>query len=124
MSEAKEENRGVVIVSCDFEIKGKIPKEAFELFAAAQAQILGLRGYIVHVSENCFRGQLQGPQLLIESFKQVILSVAEYLAAVKEFVIKNLTAIQECSYKSFEVRTTCPGECKPPPSGPKPSTSS
>ncbi|XP_022216138.1 acylphosphatase-1-like [Drosophila obscura] len=126
MSEAKEDNRGVVIMSCDFEIKGRIPKEAFELFAAAQAKILGLRGYIMQVSENCFRGQLQGPQIVIETFKQVILSVAEYVAAVKEFVIMNLTAIQECSYKSFEIKapTTCIDECKQSPAGQEPSSSS
>ncbi|XP_033254728.1 uncharacterized protein LOC117194176 [Drosophila miranda] len=88
MSEAKAETKGMVMMSCDFQIKGQIPKEAFELFAAAQAQILGLRGYIMQVSENCFQGQLQGPQLVIETFKQVILSVAEYVAAVKEFVLQ------------------------------------
>ncbi|EDW27065.1 GL16437 [Drosophila persimilis] len=112
-AEAKAETKGMVMMSCDFQIKGQIPKEAFELFAAAQAQILGLRGYIMQVSENCFQGQLQGPQLVIETFKQVILSVAEYVAAVKEFVITNLTAIQECSYKTFEVKSTddCDPQC-------------
>ncbi|EDW26453.1 GL13024 [Drosophila persimilis] len=92
------------IMTCDFEIKGKIPKEAFEMFAAAQAKVLGLRGYITQVSEDCFKGQLQGEGRVIEAFKQMILSAAEYVAAVKEFVIKNLKAIDDYTYKTFEVK--------------------
>ncbi|BFG01424.1 acylphosphatase-1 [Drosophila madeirensis] len=102
MSKAKEDTKN--IMTCDFEIKGKIPKEAFEMFAAAQAKILGLRGYITQVSEECFKGQLQGEGRVIEAFKQLVLSAAEYVAAVKEFVIKNLKAIDDYTYKTFEVK--------------------
>ncbi|EDW28688.1 GL18816 [Drosophila persimilis] len=103
MSKAKED-ASQIIMTCDFEIKGQIPKEAFEMFAAAQAQILGLRGYIVQVSEECFKGQLQGEGRVIEAFKQLILAAAEYVAAVKEFIIQNLKAIDEYTYPAFEVK--------------------
>ncbi|SPP88635.1 acylphosphatase-1 [Drosophila guanche] len=102
MSKANDDTKK--IMTCDFEIKGKIPKEAFEIFAAAQAKILGLRGYITQVSEECFKGQLQGEGRVIEAFKQLVVSAAEYVAAVKEFIIKNLKAIDDYTYKTFEVK--------------------
>ncbi|EDW65269.1 acylphosphatase-1 [Drosophila virilis] len=92
------------IMACDFEVRGKVPKEAFELFAVAQAKVLGLRGYITRVSEDLYKGQLQGEGKVIEAFKKVIASAAEYVAAVKEFIIKNMKAIEEYTYKAFEVR--------------------
>ncbi|KAH8408990.1 hypothetical protein KR009_004909 [Drosophila setifemur] len=92
------------ILSCDFEVRGQLPKEAFELFAFAQAQILGLRGYISQVNENCFKGQLQGEGQVIDAFKKLLTSAAEYVDAVKEFIIKNLKVIKEYTFESFEVQ--------------------
>ncbi|ALC49772.1 CG10970, partial [Drosophila busckii] len=92
------------ILSCDFEVRGKIPKEAFELFALAQAKIVGIRGYITRVSEDCYRGVLQGEGKVIEAFKQLIATAGEYVAAIKEFIIKNLKVIKEYTYEAFEVR--------------------
>ncbi|XP_068158209.1 acylphosphatase-1 [Drosophila tropicalis] len=93
------------IMNCDFEIRGDMPKEAFQLFAIAQAQILGLRGYITQVSADLYRGSLQGEGKVIEAFKQLIMHAAEFVAALKEFVIKNLKAIKEYTYKTFEIKT-------------------
>ncbi|XP_064555913.1 acylphosphatase-1 [Drosophila montana] len=93
------------IMACDFEVRGKVPKEAFELFAVAQAKLLGLRGYITRVSEDFYKGQLQGEGKVIEAFQKVIASAAEYVSAVKEFIIKNMKTIEEYTYKAFEVRT-------------------
>ncbi|EDV90632.1 acylphosphatase-1 [Drosophila grimshawi] len=92
------------LVSCDFEIHGAVPKEAFELFAATQAQLLGLRGYVVRIADDFYKGQLQGEGKVIEAFKQLIVTAGEYVAAIKEFVIKNLKSIQEYSYEAFEIR--------------------
>lgn len=92
------------IMSCDFEIKGQVPKEAFELFAVAQAKTLGLRGFITQISEDTYKGVLQGEGKVIEAFQKLITSAGEYVAAIKEFVIKNMKAIQEYTYKNFEVQ--------------------
>ncbi|KAH8276600.1 hypothetical protein KR044_008633 [Drosophila immigrans] len=92
------------IMGCDFEITGKLPKEAFEMFAVAQAKLLGLRGYIIRVADDCYRGQLQGEGKVIEAFKQLIATAAEYVAAVKEFVLKNLKVIVDYTYETFELR--------------------
>ncbi|KAM8719424.1 hypothetical protein ACLKA7_012044 [Drosophila subpalustris] len=105
MATSNPDNKGnPTIMACDFEISGKIPKEAFEMFAAAQAKLLGLRGYITQVSEDFYKGQLQGEGKVIEAFKQLISTAAEYVAAVKEFIIKNLKVIAEYTYETFEVR--------------------
>ncbi|KAH8385237.1 hypothetical protein KR200_011613 [Drosophila serrata] len=92
------------IMSCDIEIKGKVPKEAFEVFTAAQAKTMGLRGYISQVSEDSWKGVLQGEGKVIEAFKKLIMAAAEYVEAIKEFVIKNLKAIEDYTYKTFEVK--------------------
>ncbi|KAH8272682.1 acylphosphatase-1 [Drosophila bipectinata] len=92
------------IMACDFEIKGKLPKEAFELFAVAQAKTLGLRGFITQVSEDTYKGVLEGEGKVIEAFQKLITSAGEYVAAIKEFIIKNMKAIQEYTYKAFEVQ--------------------
>lgn len=92
------------IMSCDFEIKGKVPKEAFEVFAAAQAKTMGLRGYITQIKEDLWKGTLQGEGKVIEAFKKLILAAAEYVEAIKEFVIKNMKAIEEYTFKNFEVK--------------------
>lgn len=92
------------IMGCDFEIRGNIPKEALEIFAIAQAAILGLRGYIEQVSDGLFRGQLQGEGDLIENFKTILATAAEFVSAIKEFVIKNLKAIEEFTYESFAIK--------------------
>ncbi|KAH8411639.1 hypothetical protein KR215_007741 [Drosophila sulfurigaster] len=92
------------IMGCDFEIHGKVPKEAFELFAVAQAKLLGLRGYITRVSDDFYKGQLQGEGKVIEKFKQLIATAAEYVAAVKEFIVKNLKIIVDYTYETFELR--------------------
>uniref|UniRef100_A0A6P4F2V4 Acylphosphatase-1 n=2 Tax=Drosophila rhopaloa TaxID=1041015 RepID=A0A6P4F2V4_DRORH len=98
------DKKGEPIMGCDFEIRGKVPKEAFELFALAQAKSLGLRGFITQVSEEVYKGQLQGEGKVIEAFKKLILAAAEYVQAIKEFVIKNLKAIEEYTYKTFEIK--------------------
>ncbi|XP_052849183.1 uncharacterized protein LOC128260322 isoform X1 [Drosophila gunungcola] len=96
------------IMDCEFEIRGNVPKEAFQLFASAQAKTLGLRGFITQVNEELYRGQLQGEGKVIEAFKKLILAAAEYVQAIKEFIIKNLKVIQEYTYKTFEVKKiTC-----------------
>ncbi|XP_030378679.1 uncharacterized protein LOC115627201 [Scaptodrosophila lebanonensis] len=96
------------LVSCDFEIRGKIPKDKFEPFASSQALILGVFGYIERVSDECLRGQLQGEEKLIEAFRKLIETAMEYVAAIKEFIIINIKAIEECTYQTFEVRdSTC-----------------
>lgn len=92
------------IMACEFEISGKIPKEAFEMFADAQAKLLGLRGYITQVSDDLYKGVLEGEGKLIEAFKQLIATAAEYVAAIKEFIIKNLKVIVEYTYETFEVK--------------------
>ncbi|KAH8236007.1 hypothetical protein KR032_012269, partial [Drosophila birchii] len=92
------------IMSCDFDIKGKLPPEAFELFAAAQAKTMELRGYINRVSDDHWKGVLQGEGKVIEAFKKLIMAASEYLDAIKEFAIKNLKAIAEYTYKTFEVK--------------------
>ncbi|KAH8265818.1 hypothetical protein KR038_003310 [Drosophila bunnanda] len=92
------------IMSCDVEIKGKMPKEAFELFADAQAKLMGLRGYISQVSDDTWKGVLQGEGEVIEAFKKLIMAAAEYVEAIKAFAIKNLKAIEEYTYKTFEVK--------------------
>ncbi|KAH8275853.1 hypothetical protein KR018_012071 [Drosophila ironensis] len=92
------------IMSCDFEIKAKVPKEAFQLFASAQATLLGLRGYITQVNEESFKGVLQGEGKVIEAFQKLLTSASEYVTAIKEFVIHNLKVIQEYTYKNFEVQ--------------------
>nr|XP_036676125.1 acylphosphatase-1 [Drosophila suzukii] len=99
MANKKEE-----ILGCDFEIRGKVPKEAFELFAVAQAKTLGLRGFITQVSEEKFKGRLEGEGKVIDAFKKLILAAAEYVQAIKEFIIKNLKVIQEYTYKTFEIK--------------------
>lgn len=91
-------------MACDFEIHGNIPKEALELFAMAQAAILGLRGYIEQVSEGLYRGVLQGEGEVIETFQTILATAAEFVAALKEFVIKNLKAIEQYTYESFDVK--------------------
>ncbi|KAH8304449.1 hypothetical protein KR059_010086 [Drosophila kikkawai] len=92
------------MMSCDFEIQGKLPPEAFELFAAAQALAMGLRGYISQVAEDTWKGVLQGEGKVIEAFKKFIMAAAEYVEAIKEFVIKNLKDIEAYTYKTFEVQ--------------------
>ncbi|EDW06936.1 acylphosphatase-2 [Drosophila mojavensis] len=92
------------IMACDFEINGNLQKEAFELFALAQAKLLGLRGYIMQVTEEKFKGQLQGEGKVIEAFENLIKSAAEYVAAIKEFIIKNLKIIEEYTYEVFEIK--------------------
>ncbi|XP_034488610.1 acylphosphatase-1 [Drosophila innubila] len=105
MATTKPDNKdNPTIMACDFEIAGKFPKEAFEMFAAAQAKILGIRGYIIQVADDLYKGQLQGEGKVIEAFKQLIATAAEYVAAVKEFIIKNLKIIVEYTYDTFEVR--------------------
>lgn len=91
-------------MACDFEIRGHVPKEAFELFAVAQAKIMGLRGYILQVAEDFYQGQLQGEGKVIETFKQVIATAGEFVAAIKEFIIKNLKAIEAYTYETFEIK--------------------
>ncbi|KAH8387146.1 hypothetical protein KR093_005046 [Drosophila rubida] len=92
------------IMACDFDISGKLPKEAFEMFAVAQAKLLGLRGYITKVSEEHYRGVLQGEGKVIEAFKNLMASAAEYVAAIKEFIVKNLKVISDYTYDTFELR--------------------
>ncbi|XP_070074780.1 acylphosphatase-1 [Drosophila takahashii] len=92
------------IMGCDFEIRGKVPKEAFQLFALAQAKTLGLRGFITQVSEEKFKGRLEGEGKVIDAFKKLILAAAEYVQAIKEFIIRNLKVIQEYTYKTFEIK--------------------
>ncbi|KAH8416538.1 hypothetical protein KR222_007793 [Zaprionus bogoriensis] len=99
-----KDGQGGGIMACDFEVHGNVPKEAFELFAAAQAKFLGLRGYIIQVSDDFYKGQLQGEGKVIETFKQLINSAGEYIAAIKEFIIRNLKVIQEYTYQAFEVK--------------------
>ncbi|XP_039496938.1 acylphosphatase-1 [Drosophila santomea] len=99
MASQKEE-----ILGCDFEVRGKVPKEAFELFALAQAKALGLRGFITQVSEEKFKGRLEGEGKVIDAFKKLILAAAEYLQAIKEFIIKNLKVIREYTYQTFEIK--------------------
>ncbi|XP_023161408.1 acylphosphatase-1 [Drosophila hydei] len=93
------------IMACDFEINGNVKKEAFELFAAAQAKILGLRGYIMKVADDKYNGQLEGEGKVIEKFQTLIKSAAEYVSAIKDFIIKNMKVIQEYTYSTFEVKT-------------------
>ncbi|XP_016948786.1 acylphosphatase-1 [Drosophila biarmipes] len=97
-------NQKEQIMGCDFEIRGKVPKEAFELFAVAQAKTLGLRGFITQVSEEKFKGRLEGEGKVIDAFKKLVLAAAEYVQAIKEFIIKNLKVIQEYTYKTFEIK--------------------
>ncbi|TDG43629.1 hypothetical protein AWZ03_009929 [Drosophila navojoa] len=92
------------IMACDFEINGNLQKEAFELFAVAQAKLLGLRGYIMQVTEEKYKGQLQGEGKVIEAFENLIKSAAEYVAAIKEFIVKNLKIIEEYTYEAFEIK--------------------
>ncbi|KAH8354678.1 hypothetical protein KR084_002301 [Drosophila pseudotakahashii] len=92
------------IMGCDFEIRGKVPKEAFQLFAVAQAKTLGLRGFITQVSEEKFKGHLEGEGKVIDAFKKLVLAAAEYVQAIKEFIIRNLKVIQEYTYKTFEIK--------------------
>lgn len=92
------------IMACDFEIRGYVPKEAFELFAVAQAKIMGLRGYILQVAEDFYQGQLQGEGKVIETFKQALTTAGEFVAAIKEFIIKNLKAIEAFTYETFEIK--------------------
>lgn len=92
------------LTACDIEIRGNIPKEALQIFAAAQAMILGLRGYIEQVSEGLYTGQLQGDAEVIESFKNILATAGEFVAALKEIVIKNLRTIEEYTFESFAVK--------------------
>jgi len=41
---------------------------------------------------------------VIDAFKKLILAAAEYVQAIKEFIIKNLKVIQEYTYKTFEIK--------------------
>ncbi|XP_017042078.2 acylphosphatase-1 [Drosophila ficusphila] len=91
-------------MGCDFEIRGKVPKEAFQLFAVAQAKVMGLRGFISQVSDEKFKGHLEGEGKIIDAFKKLILAAAEYVEAIKEFIIKNLKVIKEYTYKTFEIK--------------------
>lgn len=102
MSDKKAEPSA--LMGCDFMIRGKLPKEAFELFAAAAANTMGLRGYISQVSEDTYKGHLQGEERLFEAFKKFILAAAEYVEAIKEFLIVNLRAIQEYTCEIFEIK--------------------
>ncbi|XP_033169300.1 acylphosphatase-1 [Drosophila mauritiana] len=92
------------ILGCDFEVRGKLPKEAFELFAVVQANTLGLRGFITQVSEEKFKGRLEGEGKVIDAFKKFILAASEFVQAIKEFIIKNLKVIKEYTYKTFEIK--------------------
>eukprot|EP00099_Drosophila_melanogaster_P010723 NP_001285032.1 uncharacterized protein Dmel_CG10970, isoform B [Drosophila melanogaster] len=92
------------ILCCDFEVRGRVPKDAFELFALVQANALGLRGFIAQVSEEKFKGRLEGEGKVIDAFKKLILAAADYVQAIKEFIIKNLKVIQEYTYKTFEIK--------------------
>ncbi|KAH8287649.1 hypothetical protein KR054_011189 [Drosophila jambulina] len=98
------DKRGSPIMTCDIEIKGKVPKEAFEVFAAAQAKTMGIRGYITQVSDDNWKGVLQGEGKVIEAFKKLILAAGEYVEAIKEFAIRNLKQIEDYTYKTFEVK--------------------
>lgn len=92
------------LMACDIEIHGKIPKEALQMFAAAQAMLLGLRGYIEQVSEGLYKGQLQGEAEVIETFKNILATASEFVAALKELVIQNLRAIDKYTFDSFVVK--------------------
>ncbi|EDV95180.1 GH17714 [Drosophila grimshawi] len=92
------------IMACDYEIHANLPKQALELFALAQAQLLGIRGYIVREAADVYKGQLQGEGKLIEQFKHLVGTAGEYVAAIKEFSIKNLKPIQKYTYETFEIR--------------------
>ncbi|ALC49783.1 CG10970, partial [Drosophila busckii] len=81
------------VYRCDFEISGKIPKKLFEAFVVGQATLMGVRGYIVKVSDqfkDCYKGVLQGSRGEIECYKKMMESEAVHLGTYEEFVIRNI----------------------------------
>lgn len=91
------------LFSRSFQIEAKIPQGLFEAFVAAQAKLLGLRGYIEKTAEG-FKGYLEGEKETMEKLQKLIEKAEEFLSKIKVMIFSELKEIQQYTTENFSVK--------------------
>ncbi|XP_037940282.1 uncharacterized protein LOC119673120 [Teleopsis dalmanni] len=90
------------IYALNFNIKTDISEEIVTKFFQAQANLLGLKGYIQKEAENNYKGALEGDSVIIDKFNLALDEAEEFKN--QDFDFSSQTKeIQTFTMESFEV---------------------
>lgn len=93
------------IFGCDFDIESKIPPEVFEGFAAAQAKIAGVGGWIQRKADG-FKGHLEaeGPDI-VTKMKDLLQKSEKFAGSLKKVVFSEIKELQKAAVDKFEIKS-------------------
>lgn len=93
------------IFGCDFDIDSVVPPDVFEGFAAAQAKVTGVGGWIERKA-NGFKGQLEAeaPEVL-DKMKRLLEKSEKFASSTKKAVFSEIKELKKTAIDNFQVKS-------------------
>ncbi|XP_047991705.1 acylphosphatase-2-like [Leguminivora glycinivorella] len=97
-------NKAVTLATADFEVFGKVQGVYFRKHTQKKAQELGLKGWVMNTAQGTVVGQLQGPPKPLQDMKVWLQMVGSPKSKIEKTTFRNESAINNCAFRSFEIR--------------------
>eukprot|EP00195_Chlamydomonas_chlamydogama_P008950 CAMPEP_0202902780 /NCGR_PEP_ID=MMETSP1392-20130828/17046_1 /ASSEMBLY_ACC=CAM_ASM_000868 /TAXON_ID=225041 /ORGANISM="Chlamydomonas chlamydogama, Strain SAG 11-48b" /LENGTH=96 /DNA_ID=CAMNT_0049589587 /DNA_START=21 /DNA_END=311 /DNA_ORIENTATION=+ len=94
----------VKLVTCKYEISGKVQGVFFRKYTHQQGQALGLRGWVMNTEQGTVVGEMEGPEDKVSAMKVWLSTEGSPKSRIDKAEFADEKTITSVSFASFEVR--------------------
>ncbi|CRL03068.1 CLUMA_CG016403, isoform A [Clunio marinus] len=92
------------LVSCDFEVFGKVQGVYFRKYTEKQATVLGLRGWCKNKSTGSVIGKIEGDETRVHQMMDWLKTTGSPKSNIVKAIFSEPKAIQDFSTRNFTIR--------------------
>ncbi|KAG5677310.1 hypothetical protein PVAND_007079 [Polypedilum vanderplanki] len=92
------------LVSCEFEVFGKVQGVYFRKYTEKQAIILGLRGWCMNTENNSVKGRLEGDKERIMLMREWLKTTGSPKSNVERACFTECRPIREFTVRKFSIK--------------------
>eukprot|EP01026_Neomeris_dumetosa_P037722 TRINITY_DN3058_c0_g1_i5.p1 TRINITY_DN3058_c0_g1~~TRINITY_DN3058_c0_g1_i5.p1 ORF type:complete len:126 (-),score=4.58 TRINITY_DN3058_c0_g1_i5:100-477(-) len=93
-----------MLLSCSFEVFGKVQKVYFRKFTQEQGQHLGLVGWVMNTQKGTVIGQMQGEEHKVKEMQEWLRNVGSPQSRIDKVEFSDVNQIDGLGYSVFEIR--------------------
>ncbi|CAD7092053.1 unnamed protein product [Hermetia illucens] len=92
------------LVTCDYEVFGRVQGVFFRKYTANQAKSLGLNGWVMNTDAGTVKGQLEGPEDKVNEMKKWLEFTGSPSSRIDRAVFTPTTPVNKAKFTSFAIK--------------------